>query len=75
MVGARYAALGVLDPSRTYLAASITVGMDDDERARIGELPKGHGLLGVVIIDPKPVRLPDLSEHPDSFGSRCTIRR
>jgi signal transduction histidine kinase len=68
MVGARYAALGVLDPSRTYLAQFITVGIDGDQRARIGELPKGHGLLGVLIADPKPIRLPDLSEHPESFG-------
>jgi signal transduction histidine kinase len=68
MVGARYAALGVLDPGRTFLAQFITVGIENDERARIGELPKGHGLLGVLITDPKPVRLPDLSEHPDSFG-------
>jgi signal transduction histidine kinase len=68
MVGARYAALGVLDPSRTYLAEFITVGIEDEQRARIGELPKGHGILGVLIADPKPIRLPDLSEHPDSLG-------
>jgi signal transduction histidine kinase len=68
MVGARYAALGVLDPGRTYLAQFVTAGIDDDERARVGELPKGHGLLGVLITDPKPIRLPDLSEHPESFG-------
>jgi signal transduction histidine kinase len=68
LVGARYAALGVLDPTRTYLSEFITVGLDDAERARIGELPKGHGILGVLIVDPKPIRLPDLREHPDSFG-------
>ncbi|MDP1806447.1 MAG: hypothetical protein Q8K72_14830, partial [Acidimicrobiales bacterium] len=44
LVGARYAALGVLDPTRTHLAEFITVGLDDDQRARIGALPKGHGL-------------------------------
>ncbi len=68
LAGARYAALGVLDPSRTYLAEFITVGLDDDQRARIGELPKGHGILGLLIVDPRPIRLPDLGEHPESFG-------
>lgn len=68
LVGARYGALGVLDPSRTHLAQFITVGMDDELRARIGELPKGHGLLGVLIDDPKPIRVPDLLEHDQRFG-------
>jgi signal transduction histidine kinase len=68
LVGARYAALGVLDPTRTSLAEFITVGLDDEQRARIGELPKGHGLLGLLITDPKPIRLPDLGEHPASVG-------
>jgi len=68
LVGARYAALGVLDPSRTYLAEFITVGLDEQQRALIGALPKGHGILGVLIADPSPIRLPDLGEHPDSFG-------
>ena len=68
LVGARYAALGVLDSSRTYLAEFITVGLDEDQRALIGALPKGHGILGVLIADPRPIRLPDLGEHPDSFG-------
>ena len=68
LVGARYAALGVLDPTRTYLAEFITVGLDDEQRARIGELPKGHGILGLLIVDPQPIRLPDLGAHPESFG-------
>ena len=68
LVDARYCALGVLDPSRTFLSEFITVGLSDDERAAIGELPKGHGILGLLILDPKPIRLPDLNEHPDSFG-------
>ncbi len=46
----------------------ITVGMDDEQRAAIGTLPKGHGILGLLIVDPRPIRLPDLGEHPDSFG-------
>jgi signal transduction histidine kinase len=68
LVGARYAALGVLDPTRTHLAQFITVGLDDDQLASIGALPEGHGLLGVLISDPHPLRLPNLAEHPDSFG-------
>lgn len=68
LVGARYGALGVLDAERTALSAFITVGIDEEEAAAIGELPKGHGLLGVLIVDPAPLRLDDLSSHPESFG-------
>jgi signal transduction histidine kinase len=68
LANARYAALGVLDPSHTHLTEFITVGLDDEERARIGELPKGHGILGLLIVDPRPIRLPHLGEHPESFG-------
>jgi signal transduction histidine kinase len=68
LVGARYCALGVLDPSRTHLSEFITVGIDEEQRARIGSLPKGHGILGLLIVEPRPIRLPDLKEHPDSYG-------
>jgi signal transduction histidine kinase len=68
LVDARYGALGVLDDSGTRLAQFITVGIDDDTHALIGALPEGHGLLGSLIVDAKPLRLPDLREHPDSFG-------
>ncbi len=68
LVDARYGALGVLDPSGTRLSQFITVGLDDDQRARIGALPEGHGILGALILDAQPLRLPDLTEHPDSFG-------
>ena len=68
LVDARYGALGVLDESGTQLSQFITVGMDDETRRAIGPLPKGHGILGVLILDPKPIRLPDLHEHPDSYG-------
>lgn len=68
MVGARYGALGVLDEHRTGLQEFLTVGLDEDEVARIGTLPEGHGILGLLIIDPQPLRLPDLTRHPDSFG-------
>jgi signal transduction histidine kinase len=68
LADAEYAALGVLDEGRTRLEQFITTGIDEEIRAQIGELPKGHGLLGVLIADPRPIRLPDIREHPDSFG-------
>jgi len=68
LVDARYGALGVLDESRTKLAEFITVGLTEEQRHHIGDLPQGKGILGLLIIDPKPLRLPDLGEHPDSFG-------
>jgi signal transduction histidine kinase len=68
LVDARYGALGVLDESRTKLAQFITVGIDDETHAAIGHLPEGHGILGLLIVEAKPIRLPDLREHPDSYG-------
>jgi signal transduction histidine kinase len=68
LVDARYGALGVLDPSGAALSEFITVGIDDDTHRAIGALPKGHGILGLLISDPRPIRLPDLREHPGSFG-------
>ena len=68
LVDARYGALGVLDESRTRLAQFITVGVDDVTHRAIGHLPEGHGILGLLIADAKPIRLPDLTEHPDSYG-------
>jgi signal transduction histidine kinase len=68
LVDARYGALGVLDESRTRLAQFITVGLDDETHRAIGDLPEGHGILGLLIVDAKPLRLPDLREHPESFG-------
>jgi len=68
LVDATYGALGVLDDTGTRLAQFITVGIDDQAREAIGELPHGHGILGLLIVEPKPLRLPDLREHPDSYG-------
>ena len=68
LVDAQYGALGVLDETGSRLAQFITVGIDDEARRKIGALPEGHGILGLLIVDAKPLRLPDLSEHPDSFG-------
>lgn len=68
LVGATYGALGVLDDTGTRLAQFITVGIDDEAHRAIGTLPEGHGILGLLIVEAKPLRLPDLSKHPDSFG-------
>lgn len=68
LVDAKYAALGVLDESGSRLSEFITIGLDDEETRRIGNLPEGHGILGLLILEPEPVRLPDLNAHPDSFG-------
>lgn len=68
LVDARYGALGVLDEARTGLSQFVVVGLDDATRAAIGELPKGHGILGLLIVEAKPIRLPNLQEHPDSYG-------
>src|ERR687892_5280 len=68
LVDARYGALGVLDDTRTRLAQFITVGIDDETHHAIGHLPEGHGILGLRIPNAKPLRLPDLREHPDSYG-------
>ena len=68
LIGARYAAIGVLDPTGKQLEAFHTSGISDAERELIGPLPRGHGILGVLIRNPTVLRLPDLKRHPDSFG-------
>ena len=68
LVDARYAALGVLNRNGTALSEFITVGVSTEERAAIGDPPEGHGILGVLIVEPRPLRLPDLARHPDSYG-------
>ena len=68
LADARYAALGVLDEAGTGLSEFITVGMDDEQVRAIGHLPKGHGILGLLIVEKEPLRLPDLNRHPDSYG-------
>jgi signal transduction histidine kinase len=68
LTGASYAALGVIDANGSELEQFITHGIEDDLRAEIGELPRGRGILGVLIRDAKPLRLRDLSEDPRSVG-------
>jgi len=68
LTGARYAALGVLDPSGTHLERFITTGLDQAERDAIGDLPGGRGILGVLIRDATPLRLHDLTTDPRAVG-------
>ena len=67
LLGARYAALGVLG-RHGDLEQFVHVGMDDDLVAAIGELPRGRGILGLLISDPAPIRLASLSDHPAAAG-------
>jgi signal transduction histidine kinase len=68
LTGARYAALGVLDESRTELSRFITRGIDETTHAAIGALPRGRGVLGELIENPVPLRLADVGRHPHSYG-------
>jgi signal transduction histidine kinase len=68
VIGAHYAAIGVLAPDGRVLESFTTHGVSDELRARIGPPPRGHGILGLVIREPRPIRLPDLTTHPDSYG-------
>jgi signal transduction histidine kinase len=65
--GARYGALGVIGPDRR-LVEFITDGLTVTERHAIGDLPTGRGVLGLLIDDPRPVRMADITAHPRSFG-------
>ncbi len=68
ITNARYAALGVLDETRTQLERFITEGIDAVTRRTIGDLPRGRGVLGVLIEDPRPLRLTEVGRHPHSYG-------
>ena len=68
ITGARYGAIGVLNSERSGLSEFITVGLDPDVEQRIGRRPKGLGILGLVIDHPEPIRIADLSAHPNRYG-------
>ncbi|MGH7514467.1 MAG: ATP-binding protein [Gemmatimonadales bacterium] len=68
VIGARYAAIGVVAPDGRVLESFTTYGIEAELRTRIGRPPQGHGILGLVIREAKPIRLPDLTKHPDSYG-------
>jgi signal transduction histidine kinase len=68
LTGARYVALGVLDEGRRELSRFLTRGIDEETHRAIGDLPRGRGILGVLIDDPRPLRLDYVGDHPRSYG-------
>jgi signal transduction histidine kinase len=68
LTSARYAALGVIDPSGRVLERFLTTGLDDATRAEIGDEPVGRGILGVLITDASPLRLRSIADDPRSVG-------
>jgi signal transduction histidine kinase len=68
LTGAKYAALGVIDRSGTALERFLTTGIDPETRAAIGTLPRGRGILGVIIRESKPLRLRSIADDPSSVG-------
>jgi two-component system, NarL family, sensor histidine kinase DevS len=67
LVGARYAAVGIVDASGR-IERFITSGISEEARARIGAPPSGHGLLGTIVREGVSMRIPDIAQHPDSYG-------
>ncbi|HET6502462.1 MAG TPA: GAF domain-containing sensor histidine kinase [Amycolatopsis sp.] len=68
LVDCRYGALGVLNANGEGLAEFVYEGIDERTRREIGQLPHGHGLLGLLIEQPKPIRIDDLAQHASSSG-------
>ena len=68
LTGARYAALGVLDPGGQCLERFVVTGIDAETQAAIGDLPRGRGILGALIDDARPLRLDDIADDPRSVG-------
>lgn len=68
LTGARYAALGVIDPTGLQLERFLTAGIDEETHHAIGDPPRGRGILGALITEATPLRLHDLSDDPRSAG-------
>ncbi len=68
LADARYAALGVIDRSGQTLERFLTTGIDAETHTAIGDLPRGRGILGVLIGDARPLRLHDIADDPRSVG-------
>jgi GAF domain-containing protein len=68
LTAARYAAIGVLNEERRELDRFITHGLTEEQERAIGPPPRGRGVLGVVIEDPRPLRVTEVAAHPKSFG-------
>jgi signal transduction histidine kinase len=68
LVGARYAALGILADDRRRIERFITSGITSEQRRVLGDPPQGHGLLGLIIEEGRSLRIPDIGAHPASYG-------
>lgn len=68
LVDAKYGALGVLNPAGTGLEQFVTVGLSEAEESAIGARPNGRGVLGLLITEPRPLRLDRLGDHAESYG-------
>jgi signal transduction histidine kinase len=67
LVSAQYAALGIVDESG-LITKFVTSGITVEQREAIGDLPRGHGLLGLIIRENRSYRIPDIATHPESYG-------
>ncbi|HUO71792.1 MAG TPA: GAF domain-containing sensor histidine kinase [Solirubrobacteraceae bacterium] len=68
LTAAKYAAIGILDDARETLADFITAGIDPSAHSLIGDLPRGRGVLGLLISNPEPLRMADVGAHIRSYG-------
>src|SRR4051794_4524262 len=68
MTEAQYVAMGILDPSKTNLERFVTRGIEPEQHRQIGDLPRGRGVLGLLITDPRPLRMGNVGSHPESYG-------
>jgi signal transduction histidine kinase len=68
LIGARYAAVGMLAPDRQTLESFTVAGLTEKEQREIGDRPRGRGVLGLLIREGRPIRLADLGGHPESSG-------
>lgn len=68
VAGARYAALGIFNEQRDGLELFLTAGADDETPRAVGRHPSGRGVLGALILDPRPLRLSDVARHEVSYG-------
>ena len=68
VVDARFAAVGLLSPDRRTIQTFVTAGMSRETRALIGPIPRGKGILGLVIREARPIRLDRIADHPEAVG-------
>ena len=68
VIGAKYAALGILDLTGTEIHRFVTAGLQRDVADRIGRYPTGKGILGILISDSRPLRVADIGNHPRAHG-------